>query len=107
MSKVVDTDGTTLGLGLSRTVTIVATGFVLTEKLALFWPAETMVGSGEIGLPGIFPSSLALICTEMLTLVPADGAVAFTWTRPVIEFPPTIEPVFGLTELTAAGGVEG
>ena len=62
MSKVVDTVGSTLGLGLSRTVTIVATGIVLKEKLAVVWPADTMVGLGEIGETNPIRYTLVACC---------------------------------------------
>src|SRR5437870_13862620 len=74
----------------------VATGFVLTVKLALVAPAGTVTLAGTVATP--------VLLLDRLTTAPPPGAAALSVTVPVDELPPVTLDGLSLSEATGGRG---
>src|SRR5437868_2504320 len=79
-------------------VVVLATGVVVTVKLALVAPAPMFTDAGTLAMP--------LLLELSPTVAPPAGAPRFRFTVPLEEIPPNTAPGFMLTEATCGvGGV--
>ena len=75
---------------------VVATGFVLSVKLALVAPAATVTLAGTVATP--------VLLFDRLTTAPPVGAAALNVTLPVDEPPPVTLKGFRLSEVRVGRG---